>query len=48
MKKSKNVGQKNSQYGTCWITKLGKNKKIKKDLLEFYLNQGWIQGRKIS
>ena len=41
-------GQKNSQYGTCWITKEGINKKIlKKDLAE-YLEQGWCKGRFIN
>jgi len=39
-------GEKNSQFGTCWITKEGENKKIKKELLENYLNDGWIKGRK--
>lgn len=38
-------GEKNSQFGTCWITKDGENKKIKKELLENYLNDGWIKGR---
>ena len=38
-------GEKNSQFGTCWITKEGENKKIKKELLENYLNDGWIKGR---
>ena len=40
-------GEKNSQFGTCWITKNGENKKIKKELLEDYINDGWIKGRKI-
>jgi len=35
-------GEKNSQYGTCWVwcEKEG-NKKIKKELLQEYLNKGW-------
>lgn len=41
-------GKKNSQYGTCWITKNDKNKKIKKEDLEFYINDGWIKGRFIK
>lgn len=41
-------GEKNSQYGTCWITKDGNNKKIKKDEIETYLLLGWIKGRKIK
>jgi hypothetical protein len=39
-------GEKNSQFGTCWITKEGENKKIKKELLEDYIKDGWIKGRK--
>jgi hypothetical protein len=39
------VGKTNSQYGTCWITKDGENKKIKKEDLDAYLNEGWVKGR---
>lgn len=46
MRKTKNVGETNSQYGTCWITKDGLNKKIKKEDLETYINEGWAKGRK--
>jgi hypothetical protein len=45
-KKGLGVGETNSQYGTCWITKDGTNKKIKKEDLETYLNNGWVKGRK--
>ena len=45
--KGMGVGETNSQFGTCWITKDGINKKIKKEDLETYLNEGWVQGRKI-
>ena len=38
-------GSTNSQYGTCWITKDGENKKIKKEDLDLYLAEGWVQGR---
>ena len=38
-------GEKNSQYGTCWITKEGENKKIKKEELEIFEQQGWKKGR---
>ena len=41
-------GEKNSQYGTCWITKDGNNKKIKKEEIETYLLLGWAKGRKIK
>jgi hypothetical protein len=45
-KKGTGIGETNSQYGTCWITKDGINKKIKKEDLETYLNEGWVKGRK--
>ena len=41
-------GEKNSQYGTCWITKDGINKKIKKEELEIFEQQGWKRGRYIN
>jgi hypothetical protein len=44
--KGKGKGVENSQYGTCWITKNGNNKKIKKEELPEYTRQGWIRGRK--
>lgn len=46
IKKGVGVGESNSQYGTCWITKESINKKIKKETLEIYLNEGWVRGRK--
>lgn len=42
------VGNNNSQFGTCWITKDDVNKKIKKEELNNYLKTGWMQGRKIK
>jgi hypothetical protein len=45
MRKSKNVGQSNSQFGTCWITKDGLNKKIQKFNLELWIESGWTKGR---
>jgi hypothetical protein len=44
--KGMGIGENNSQYGTCWITKDGANKKIKKEEIETYLNEGWLRGRK--
>ena len=41
-------GEKNSQFGTCWITKDGINKKIKQTELDIYINNGWTKGRKIK
>lgn len=39
-------GEKNSQFGTCWVWHdLIGNKKCKKDLLPLYIDQGWIKGR---
>jgi hypothetical protein len=41
-------GSKNSQFGTCWIRHdLHGNKKIQKDLLSQYIQQGWVKGRKM-
>jgi hypothetical protein len=45
MKKSKNVGNKNSQYGTCWITNGKENKKLKNT--EF-IPENWYLGRVIK
>lgn len=41
-------GQLNSQFGTCWMfcDWLEKNIKIKKELVPYYLDQGWSKGRK--
>ena len=38
------LGNKNSQFGTCWITNGNENKKIKKDN---EIPNGWKIGRKI-
>jgi len=38
------TGKGNSQYGTCWITKNKKNKKIKKEELQRWLDNGWNKG----
>ena len=38
-------GEKNSQFGTCWITKDGINKKINKCEISLYETQGWRKGR---
>lgn len=44
-KKGTGIGVNNSQFGTCWITKNGNDKKIKKEYLQEYLSEGWIKGR---
>lgn len=41
-------GEKNSQYGTCWINKDGINKKVKKEEIEKYIISGWSKGRIIT
>ena len=38
-------GVSNSQYGTCWITKNGENKKVKKEDLNMFVSDGWKNGR---
>lgn len=47
-KSSKGMGKgtTNSQYGTCWITKDGSNKKVKKEVVDEYFEIGWVKGRK--
>lgn len=45
MGETKIVQKNNSQYGTIWITKDCKNKKIKPELLPDYEQQGWKKGR---
>lgn len=42
---SSRIGVKNSQFGTCWITNGIENKKIKKDLLESFVELGYYKGR---
>ena len=47
------TGNKNSQYGTCWVYKLDilgipENKKIKLCDLNVWLDNGWHKGRKIT
>ena len=38
-------GNKNSQYGTCWITNGKENKKIKKEDIDKYIELGYYKGR---
>ena len=45
LRKSKNVGSDNPQYGTIWITNGIENKKIKKDLLDEFNKLGYYKGR---
>lgn len=48
IRKGTGVGKSNSQFGTCWITRYGENKKIKKEEFETYIQQGWSKGRKLK
>lgn len=41
----KHKGDKNSQYGTCWINKDRIYKKIYKNILNEYIFKGWKVGR---
>lgn len=43
-------GEKNSQFGTVWISNLTlkKSQKIKIEELDSFLEQGWIKGRKMK
>lgn len=45
MRKPKNQGATNSQFGTCWVTN-GIPIKIKKEQLDEYLANGYRRGRK--
>ena len=45
IKASKHTGDKNSQYGTCWITNGILNKKIKKCNITNHVNFEWKLGR---
>lgn len=45
MKKSKNEGKENSQFGTCWINNGKIDKKVKKENLSEFLKVGWKKGR---
>lgn len=42
------LGKKNSQYGTCWITNGKKNKKVKREKLDIWIEMGWKKGRIIK
>ena len=44
------LGEKNSQYGTCWIydKNSGENKKIKKCDINKWVSNGWSPGRKMK
>jgi len=43
---SQTAGSRNSQFGTCWISLRGVERKIKVEHLPDYLKLGWLKGRK--
>lgn len=43
--KEKQKCSKNSQFGTIWITNGQENKKIKKELLDIWIEKGYYKGR---
>ena len=45
MRKPRNQGVANSQFGTCWVTN-GTPAKIKKEELDMYISNGYRRGRK--
>lgn len=45
MRKSKNVGINNPNYGTMWITDGKENKRIKKEELLSWIEKGYYRGR---
>lgn len=49
-KLGKSLGKENSQYGTCWIYNLEikESRRISKEELHLWIEQGWIKGRKIK
>ena len=46
----KHDGEKNSQFGTCWVThpELKKSQRVNKGELETYIQLGWTKGRKLK
>ena len=42
------LGNKNSQFGTCWIHNNKESKKVKSEELIKWTTLGWIKGRKIN
>ena len=43
----KHDGNKNSQFGTCWVCNVDGAKKIPKEQLDEYLVRGFVRGRKV-
>ena len=47
LKNQSQKGEKNSRYGTCWITKDGVSKSVNESELGIYITNGWTKGRTI-
>lgn len=45
---SKEVDANNSQYGTIWVNNGKVNRKIKNNMIDEYVSQGWVKGRIVS
>lgn len=46
--KSVTSGEKNSQFGTCWINNGSEAKKVKKEELQSWIDKDWRVGRKLE
>lgn len=47
-KKITSAGERNSQFGKCWIMNTSESKPIKLEELPQYLENGWTKGRKVK
>jgi hypothetical protein len=47
-KATERKGEKNSQFGTCWIMKNGQSVKIKTEQIEQFIQDGWTKGRTLK
>ena len=45
IKNNHQKGKNNSQFDTCWVNDGKSNKKIRKDELDTFLEDGWVKGR---
>lgn len=39
------TSEQNSQFGTCWMNNGIENKKVKKEMIDFFINMGYNKGR---
>lgn len=45
LKAKERTGQRNSQFGSCWMTDGAKNVKIKRDEVDTWIEMGYKMGR---